>query len=423
MATDTTIDNLVINKLTKAQYQSIENPSDTEIYLVPDEDEMDSAPIEGSTNHVTSGGVYSAIKVVDTKLNSKQDTITGGATSIASVDLVASRALISSSSGKVAVSPVTSTELGYLSGVTSNIQTQLNSKSNFSGSYNDLTDKPTISTNLHIELSGSTDAGTGVITYTANYTYAEILAAINSGGHVDLQYGGFLYPYDGKEAAAIYFYRLMDDGASYTYVVSSSDVWTLERVVVIPSSLEQLTDDSTHRLVTDAEKSTWNEKQAQLVSGTNIKTINNEPILGSGNLSIEGAFIYTVDASGISQTGTKNIPGSAAYDAILAAYNAGKSVFVKWDDGIGSPYFLQPTILEEYQNVVLSFDFTLSVSAPAGFILFCDAIVSSNGCNLTYNMSYNVMGNNTIKKVISISEADYNALTTKDSNTLYVITQ
>lgn len=42
--------------------------------------------------------------------------------------LTASRALVSNSSGQVSVSGVTSTELGYLDGVTSNIQTQLNGK-------------------------------------------------------------------------------------------------------------------------------------------------------------------------------------------------------------------------------------------------------------------------------------------------------
>jgi hypothetical protein len=61
-------------------------------------------------------------------LSGKQDTITGAATSIVSSNLTASRALISDGSGKVATNAVTSTELGYLSGVTSAIQTQLNSK-------------------------------------------------------------------------------------------------------------------------------------------------------------------------------------------------------------------------------------------------------------------------------------------------------
>jgi hypothetical protein len=60
--------------------------------------------------------------------NGKQATITGGATTIASSNLTASRALASDVSGKVAVSATTATELGYVSGVTSAIQTQLNAK-------------------------------------------------------------------------------------------------------------------------------------------------------------------------------------------------------------------------------------------------------------------------------------------------------
>tara|TARA_Y100000114_G_scaffold74568_1_gene68367 strand:- start:1257 stop:3005 length:1749 start_codon:yes stop_codon:yes gene_type:complete len=69
-------------------------------------------------------GVTSAIQ---TQLNAKQATITGAATTIDDADLTASRALVSSGSGKVAVSDVTSTELGHLDGVTSAIQTQINS--------------------------------------------------------------------------------------------------------------------------------------------------------------------------------------------------------------------------------------------------------------------------------------------------------
>lgn len=56
---------------------------------------------------------------IQTQLNGKQATITGAATSITSANLTANRALVSNGSGKVAVSAVTSTELGYLDGVTS----------------------------------------------------------------------------------------------------------------------------------------------------------------------------------------------------------------------------------------------------------------------------------------------------------------
>ena len=65
---------------------------------------------------------------VTNALTSKQDKIVGGASTITDDNLTANRALVSNSSGKVAVSAVTSTELGYLDGVTSNVQTQLDSK-------------------------------------------------------------------------------------------------------------------------------------------------------------------------------------------------------------------------------------------------------------------------------------------------------
>jgi hypothetical protein len=65
---------------------------------------------------------------IQTQLDAKQATITGGATTITSSDLTVSRALESNGSGKVAVSSVTSTELGYVSGVTSGLQTQIDGK-------------------------------------------------------------------------------------------------------------------------------------------------------------------------------------------------------------------------------------------------------------------------------------------------------
>jgi len=71
-------------------------------------------------------GVTSAVQ---TQLDGKQATITGGASTVTAANLTASRALIANASGKIAVSPtVSDTELGYLDGVTSAIQTQLDSK-------------------------------------------------------------------------------------------------------------------------------------------------------------------------------------------------------------------------------------------------------------------------------------------------------
>ena len=64
---------------------------------------------------------------IQTQLDSKQLTITGAATSITTGTLSANVVLVSTGAGKVGASTITATELGYLDNVTSNIQTQLDS--------------------------------------------------------------------------------------------------------------------------------------------------------------------------------------------------------------------------------------------------------------------------------------------------------
>lgn len=79
-----------------------------------------SAHRDGNNNDIVS--TYATI----TTVNTKQDTITGAATSVVSSDLPSSKVLISNVSGKIATSSVTSNEIEYLSGTTANVQTQIN---------------------------------------------------------------------------------------------------------------------------------------------------------------------------------------------------------------------------------------------------------------------------------------------------------
>jgi len=53
-----------------------------------------------------------------------------------------------------------------------------------------------------------------------------------------------------------------------------------------PANISQ---NASYRFVTDAEKTTWNGKQDALVSGTNIKTVNGNSLLGSGDLSVSAS--------------------------------------------------------------------------------------------------------------------------------------
>ena len=64
--------------------------------------------------------------------------------------------------------------------------------------------------------------------------------------------------------------------------------------------------------VTEVEKHNWSAKQDALVSGTNIKTINGESLLGEGNITIEGGGTINIDQSVIS--GSSNaVSGGAVY--------------------------------------------------------------------------------------------------------------
>lgn len=142
MAISKDINNLVINKIENQQVYDymVQNNliNDDELYLVQGDEEdivVDSSlsstsenPVQNKVVKAKFDSVESTIGNIQSSLDSKQATITGGASTIASSNLTANRALVSNSSGKVAVSAVTSTELGYLDGVTSNVQTQLDGK-------------------------------------------------------------------------------------------------------------------------------------------------------------------------------------------------------------------------------------------------------------------------------------------------------
>jgi hypothetical protein len=56
--------------------------------------------------------------------------------------------------------------------------------------------------------------------------------------------------------------------------------------------------------LTNTDWNTFNDKQALLVSGTNLKTINSNPILGSGNVSVGTVTAVTANSPMVSTGGT-----------------------------------------------------------------------------------------------------------------------
>lgn len=115
------------------------------------------------------------------------------------------------------LSDLTSDNLHRL--VTDALISTWNSKSDFSGSYNDLTDKPIIPS-AQVNSDWNSSSGVSQILNKPN-----LATVATSGSYNDL-----------------------------------SDKPTIPTIPTIPDSLSDLSDDSTHRLVTDTEKTTWNNK-------------------------------------------------------------------------------------------------------------------------------------------------------------------
>ena len=262
--------------------------------------------INSGINSTMVGYLTNVTSDIQTQINGKQATITGAASTITSSNLTASKALISNGSGKVAVLDTTSTELGYVHGVTSAIQTQINSKLNkLTYEWNNAigfgsTGKLCIGkfccydSNITIDIDATTST-----TYHGTLVIALQNIGTSSGGSlVATVYGDatntiapniYIYKHGVNDCLVeVYFsplpwskniihiraVTLNKDHGSVSYDSEAFDICT--SVSEIPA---EATIKPTNAL---------DSKQATLVSGTNIKTVNNQSILGSGNLAVDG---------------------------------------------------------------------------------------------------------------------------------------
>jgi hypothetical protein len=139
--------------------------------------------------------------------NNKQAAITGAATTITSADLTASRALISNASGKVATSATTDTELGYVSGVTSAIQTQINTKA---------------ADNLVVHLAGA-ETITGAKTFTSTIVAPQVKAGTSAGLSINANSGTQVADFGAGGSANITFFGgLSGTSASFSSSVTAT---------------------------------------------------------------------------------------------------------------------------------------------------------------------------------------------------------
>lgn len=89
-------------------------------------------------------------------------------------------------------------------------------------------------------------------------------------------------------------------------VATSGSYADLSNTPTIPDELADLTDDSTHRLVTDTEKSTWNGKQ-------NALTFDDTPTNGSNN-PVKSGGVYTALAGKANSSDLATVATSGSYN-------------------------------------------------------------------------------------------------------------
>lgn len=97
-----------------------------------------------------------------------------------------------------------------------------------------------------------------------------------------------------------------------SHTSSTSNPHSVTKTQVGLGNVDNTSDDS--KPISTAAKTALNAKQDTLVSGTNLKTLNGESLLGAGNLELQltadqpSDVSYTYDASGRVETTTETLP-------------------------------------------------------------------------------------------------------------------
>ena len=97
--------------------------------------------------------------------------------------------------------------------------------------------------------------------------------------------------------------------------------------------------------ITTGDINDWNAKQDELVSGNNIKTINNQSLLGSGNINIQTGATYYFD-------GQNNQANLDMLNAICAAFDSGAEINLtgKFADYATGQIFQAPINVTKYTD-------------------------------------------------------------------------
>jgi len=282
--------------------------SGTNIKTVNSTSLLGSGNIEISSSVAWGGitGTLSSQTDLQSELDGKEDTITGAATTITGTDLTASRALTSSATGKVEVSAVTSTELGYLDGVTSAIQTQIDGKEAT------ITGAATTITSSDLTASRAvTSSATGKIE-VSSVTSTEL-------GYVSGVTSAIQTQIEGKQATIT--------GAATT--IDDADLTASRALISDGSGKVAVSDVTSTELgyldgVTSAVQTQVDSKTAKLIT-TNRQTASYTLVLGDADKLVE---MNVATANNLTVPPNSSVAFATGTQILLAQYGSGQTTIV-----------------------------------------------------------------------------------------------
>lgn len=334
---------------------------------------------------------------VASAISTKQDAITGGATSILSDNLTANKALVSDNNGKVAVSTVTSTELGYVAGVTSAIQTQITNEVN-------------ARTNADNSLQGQIDAiaASSDVTDIVG-TYAE-LQAYDTTHLKDNDIIKVLT--DSTHDNASTYYRWSTHTQTFTYIGSEGPYYT--KAEADAEFLSQ--SDAATTYLTQANAASTYETQANATASLALKASNADgtTIVDSGTAISTIAVREQRD-----NTDVKEWVGTEAQYAAIVTKDA-STVYITTDGEDSSALTVDSALSSTSENPVQN---KVIYNALAG-----KQDTLSAGTNITISSntvsSPNSVQSSQVTNIVKCTQAEYDALVsggTVSATTFYLI--
>lgn len=250
-----------------------------------------------------------------------------------------------------------------------------NAKSDFSGSYNDLTNKPVIPSKL------------AQLAEDANHRLTS--DADKNKWNAKSDFSGSYNDLTNKPSIPSKLSQMTDDTTHRVVTDSDKTRWdnksdfngsynSLNDKPTIPSTLAEMTDDESHRVVTDSEKTAWNNK----VNDEDIEPIRGGIIDLRASLGlIDDVLGLTVDYKNKTCTrigGAKNLNAGTDFDQ-FKMYGGRKRCNVA-DDGTINAYYGDEGYIEDGSNG------QVMVYQPKFYYMVCPLVVDKQEGGLGYHL-------------------------------------